>query len=86
MECDLLQLRIESKTVIIWNKETLQQDTPLDVSCCFLVRPVGAHSNGCKSLIRPVVSCGEHNGKDIAEGKGVHREMESEESRMSGTY
>ena len=26
------------------------------------------------------------SGKDIAEGKGVHREVESEGSRMWGTY
>ena len=26
------------------------------------------------------------SGKDIAESKGVHREMESEGSRMWGTY
>lgn len=26
------------------------------------------------------------SGKDVAEGKGVHREMESEGSRMWGTY
>ena len=26
------------------------------------------------------------SGKDIAEGKGVHREVESEGSWMSGTY
>ena len=26
------------------------------------------------------------SGKDIVEGKGVHREMESEGSRMWGTY
>ena len=26
------------------------------------------------------------SGKDIAEGKGVHREVESEESRMWRTY
>ena len=26
------------------------------------------------------------SGKDVAEGKGVHREVESEGSRMWGTY
>ena len=26
------------------------------------------------------------SGKDIAEGKGVHREVESEGSRIRGTY
>ena len=26
------------------------------------------------------------SGKDIAEGKGVHREVESEGSRMGGTH
>lgn len=26
------------------------------------------------------------SGKDVAEGKGVHREMESKGSRMWGTY
>ena len=43
--------------------------------CChvlFIVRPAGARSNGCKSLIRP------SSGKDTAKTKGVHREVESE--------
>ena len=40
----------------------------------FLVRPARTYSNGCKSLKRP------DNGKYIANGKGVHREVESEGS------
>lgn len=39
-----------------------------------LVRPARTYSNGCKSLKRP------DNGKYIANGKGVHREVESEGS------
>ena len=49
----------------------------------FLVRPARTYSNGCKSLKRP------DNGKYIANGKGVHREVESEGSlrQISGlTY
>ena len=48
-----------------------------------LVRPARTYSNGCKSLKRP------DNGKYIANGKGVHREVESEGSlrQISGlTY
>lgn len=41
----------------------------------FQVRPARTHSNGCKSPNRP------DSGKVTAEGKGVHREMESEGSR-----
>lgn len=39
-----------------------------------LVRPAWANSNGCKSRMRP------DSGKHIADGKGVHREVESEGS------
>ena len=38
----------------------------------FYVRPARTYSNGCKSPNRP------DGGKVTAEGKGVHREMESE--------
>jgi len=38
------------------------------------VRPAWANSNGCKSRIRPC------SGKYIAEGKGVHSDVESEGS------
>ena len=40
------------------------------------MRPAATFLTECKSRIRPV------SGKDIAEGKGVHREVESEGSRM----
>ena len=39
------------------------------------VRPARSCSNGCKSLDHP------DSGKVIANGKGVHREVESEGSR-----
>lgn len=39
----------------------------------FFVRPAWANSNGCKSRMRP------DSGKHIVEGKGVYREVESEE-------
>lgn len=38
------------------------------------VRPARTYSNGCKSPSRP------NSGKATAEGKGVHREVESEGS------
>ena len=38
------------------------------------VRPAWANSNECKSRMRP------DSGKHIADGKGVHREVESEGS------
>ena len=42
---------------------------------------LAAHvSNGCKSLIRP------SSGKDTANDKGVHREVESEGSRMANLW
>ena len=41
----------------------------------FFVRPARSCSNGCKSLNHP------DSGKVIANGKGVHREVESEGSR-----
>ena len=40
-----------------------------------LVCPAWVQSNGCKSRTRP------DSGKCIAQGKGVHREVESEGSR-----
>ena len=40
----------------------------------FFVRPAWANSNECKSRMRP------DSGKHIADGKGVHREVESEGS------
>lgn len=39
------------------------------------VRPARTYSNGCKSLMRP------NSGNHTAHDKGVHRELESEESR-----
>jgi hypothetical protein len=44
------------------------------------VRPVWAQSNGCKSQTRPSI------GKCIANDKDVHREVESEESRMANLW
>ena len=47
----------------------------------FLRVRLAAHvSNGCKSLIRP------SSGKDTANDKGVHREVESEGSRMANLW
>ena len=43
----------------------------------FVVRLAAHVSNGWKSLIRP------SSGKDTDEDKGVHREVESEGSRMA---
>ena len=37
-------------------------------------------TSGCKSLIRP------SSGKDTAKDKGVHREVESEGSRMANLW
>ena len=45
-----------------------------------VVRLAAHVSKGCKSPNPP------GSGKDIAEGKGVHREVESEGSRMWGIY
>ena len=48
---------------------------------CFFVVRLAAHvSNGWKSLIRP------SSGKDTAKDKGVHREVESEGSRMANLW
>ena len=41
------------------------------MTALFYVRPARTYSNGCKSLMRP------DNGKHTANGKGVHRELES---------
>ena len=46
----------------------------------FLCAPGGAR------FLRVQVPNPPGSGKDIAEGKGVHREVESEGSRMWGTY
>ena len=47
----------------------------------FTIVRLAAHvSNGCKSLIRP------SSGKDTANDKGVHREVESEGSRMANLW
>ena len=47
----------------------------------FLLVRLAAHvSNGWKSLIRP------SSGKDTAKDKGVHREVESEGSRMANLW
>ena len=46
----------------------------------FLSAPGGAR------FLRVQVPNPPGSGKDIAEGKGVHREVESEGSRMWGTY
>ena len=53
----------------------IQECTPL-----IKVRLAAHVSNGCKSLIRP------SSGKDIAKDKGVHREVESEGSRMANLW
>jgi hypothetical protein len=45
-----------------------------------LVCPAGTRSIGCKSRNPP------GSGKDIAKGKGVHREVESEGSRMANLW
>ncbi len=45
-----------------------------------MVRLAAHISNGLKSRIRP------SSGKDIAEDKGVHREVESEGSRMANLW
>ena len=47
---------------------------------CFYGAPGGA------GFLRVQVPNPPGSGKDIAEGKGVHREVESEGSRMWGTY
>ena len=44
------------------------------ISSSFCVRPARTYSNGCKSPSHP------DSGKATAEGKGVHREVESEGS------
>ena len=46
----------------------------------FIVRLAAHVSNGWKSLIRP------SSGKDTAKDKGVHREVESEGSRMANLW
>ena len=46
----------------------------------FVVRLAAHVSNGCKSLIRP------SSGKDTANDKGVHREVESEGNRMANLW
>ena len=46
----------------------------------FVVRLAAHVANGCKSLIRP------SSGKDTAKTKGVHREVESEGSRMANLW
>ena len=45
-----------------------------------IVRLAAHVSNGGKSLIRP------SSGKDTAKDKGVHREVESEGSRMANLW
>ncbi len=55
-----------------------QKNRPLDT---FLVCAPGGRTFQWVQIPNPPGS-----GKDIAEGKGVHREVESEGSRMSGTY
>ena len=47
---------------------------------CFMVRLAAHVSNGCKSLVGP------SSGKDIANDKGVHCEMESEGSRKANLW
>ena len=46
----------------------------------FVVRLAAHVTKGCKSLIRP------SSGKDTANDKGVHREVESEGSRMANLW
>ena len=46
----------------------------------FLVCPAWAQSNGLKSRVCP------SRGNDIANDKGVHREVESEGSRMANFW
>ena len=48
--------------------------------CFFLVRLAAHVANGWKSLIRP------SSGKDTANDKGVHREVESEGSWMANLW
>ena len=57
------------------NKGAYHCDTPLYCSA-----PGGARFQQVQVLNPP------GSGKDIAEGKGVHREVESEGSWMWGTY
>ena len=56
--------------LIMTGKKEGQSDSVL----LFLVRPVWAQSNRWKSVTRP------GSGKCVAKSKGVHREVESEES------
>ena len=51
-----------------------------DFLCRFLVRLAAHVANGWKFLIRP------SSGKDTAKDKGVHREVESEGSRMANLW
>ena len=60
-----------------------------------MIKSTDVHSNICTffnrapggaRFLRVQVPNPPGSGKDVAEGKGVHREMESEGSRMWGTY
>ena len=57
-----------------------RQDNPKGLFCLFYGVPGGAR------FLRVQVPNPPGSGKDVAEGKGVHREVESEGSRMWGTY
>ena len=51
------------------------------IVCASILVCLAAHvTNGWKSLIRP------SSGKDTAKDKGVHREVESEGSRMANLW
>ena len=52
----------------------------IDLWAFFVCAPGGAR------FLRVQVPNPPGSGKDVAEGKGVHREVESEGSRMWGTY
>ena len=52
----------------------------IKVNVPFMVRPAWAQSYGLKSLVCP------SSGKDIANGKGVASDCESEGSRMANLW
>ena len=66
--------------LILERKVRSKKTTQIRNLSCFFGAPGGA------GFLRVQVPNPPGSGKDIAEGKGVYREVESEGSRMWGTY